>query len=434
MKIIDAGYFIGNGNERIAFWSHQHFLDHSMLTVRLSVLLRDLENTVGFTRGERISQSQVNNMNSWIRKKKSELSQFYSLGGDVVIIADTVPLAAYEIAYPSDKFYTVDLLYVLSADAITFQYSRCEGTTLTADPSVRELLSKAASSYHFTLDASVDITVLVTTVKTHKTLSFLTKISNGRMLMLHEAYFDTPEIPDFDKWFYGQIRQILSHFNEDLSEIAGSAPDWVNNIKLEKQELVGNEIARLSEQKKNIEGQIARQEELHVNYSILKSILFTSGELLEKGIATVMTHLGIKYLVPPGSETDLIINENDQYIAVEIKGVTGSASLKNSRQLEDWVNKTADQYHQEEVKGLLLINCYHTLPLDQRVHVIFPPNVIDFSKNRGHCLMTTASLFHMIQDFDAGNLDKNQILELMMTTNGVLDYPQEKTLPKTKRS
>lgn len=434
MKIVDTGYFVGNGNDRIAFWSHQHFLDHNMLTVRLSGLLRDLENVVGFRRGERISQSQVSTMNAWIKKKKSELSQFYALGGDVVIIADTVPLIAYAIDYPSDKFYTLDLLFVLSAEAITFQYSRCEGSTLTADPSIRELLSKAASSYHFTFEASVEIKVLATTVKTHKTLAFLTKITTGRMLMFHEVYFDTPEIPDFDEWFFGQIRRILFQLNNDLAEIAGSAPEWVNDIKMEKQELINNEISWLSEEKKKIEAQIAQQEELHLNYSILKSILFTSGKFLEKGIATLMTHLGIQHLIPPGSETDLIINEDDQYIAVEIKGVTGSASLKNSRQLEDWVNKTADQYDQEEVKGLLLINCYHTLPLDKRVDIIFPPNVVEFSNKRGHCLMTTTSLFQMVQDFDKGKLDKNQVLKLIRITNGVLHYPQETTIPTTKRS
>ncbi|RYF97096.1 MAG: hypothetical protein EOO02_21215 [Chitinophagaceae bacterium] len=373
-------------------------------------------------------------MNAWIKKKKAELSQFYNLGGEVVIIADTIPLIAYEITFPSSRFYTIDLLWVLSAEAITFEYSRCEGTTLTADPSIRGLLSKADSNYHFTLNTTSEIKVLATTVKTCKAIAFLGKITKGRVLMLHQVYFDTKEIPDFDKWFYGQIRQIFSHLNDDLSEIVGSAPDWVNDIKLENQELMSNEIARLSEEKKNIEARIERQEALHLNYSILKSILFTSGKFLEKGIATVMTHLGIQHLVPPGSETDLIISEEDEYIAVEIKGVTGSASLKNSRQLEDWVNKTADQYDQEEVKGLLLLNCYHTLPLDQRVEIIFPPNVVDFSKKRGHCLMTTTSLFHMVKEFDSGKLDKKQILALIRTTEGVLDYPQKTALPKTKRS
>jgi hypothetical protein len=252
--------------------------------------------------------------------------------------------------------------------------------------------------------------------------------------MLHEAYFDTAEIPKFDKWFYEEIRQIFSQLNDDLTEIAGSTPDWVNEFKLDKQELIRNEISRLLEEKNSIETQIAKQEELQLHYSILKSTLFTSGKFLEKGITTMMIHLGIQHLIPAGSETDLIINEDDRYIAVEIKGVSGSASLKNSRQLEDWVNKTADQYDQEEVKGLLLINCYHTLPLDKRVDVIFPPNVIEFSQNRGHCLMTTTSLYHMVEDFDKGTLDKGQILELIRTTAGVLDYPKNISILKTKRS
>jgi hypothetical protein len=163
MKIIDAGYFIGDVNERIAFWSHQHFLDHNMLCVRLSTLIRELEDVVGYRRGEKISQFQINSMIEWIKKKKSEISEFYALGGVVLIIVDTVPLTAYKKnIHPPGQLYYLDLLQIFSDETITFQYTRCEGSTLTSDPSIRELLSKGGSRYHFTLEASVEIKVLAT--------------------------------------------------------------------------------------------------------------------------------------------------------------------------------------------------------------------------------------------------------------------------------
>lgn len=161
-----------------------------------------------------------------------------------------------------------------------------------------------------------------------------------------------------------------------------------------------------------------------MKYEILKSILFTSGKFLETGISIAFEHLGINFLVPEGSLTDLIIREQEKYIAIEVKGVTGSASLKNSRQLEDWVNRTADQYDlDEEVKGLLIINAYNHLPVAERTGITFPPNVIEFSKKRNHCLMTTISLFNMIRDFDAKLLTKDKIIKLLINTDGVLNYP-----------
>jgi len=422
MKIADAGYFIGNGNDRIKFWSNDYFLDHGMLRIRLSVLKRELEEAANFDPRLQIDTRQIAIMKYWLDRKKNELREFYCLKGDIVIIADIRPMLIYRTDKSYEDYHKIDLLQLFTLGEFGFNYQPSEGVTFTPDSSIRELTSKAQSKYYFTIETDGNIKVLATTVKTLRPISFLSKIEKGRLLMLHHVSYDIHDIHDFDRWLFSEIVQIFSLANENLEEIALSSPDWIKDIKLEGQQRIAKELSVLREQKKQLEIQIETQDKFALNYEILKSILFTSGKFLEKGIDITLQHLDIHHIIPPGSETDLIIHENDQYIAVEIKGVTGSASLKNSRQLEDWVNKTALQYDVEEVKGLLLINCYHHLPLVERTGILFPPNVIEFSKARRHCLLTTRGLLNMVRDFDAGKLSKAQILDLILETAGVLNY------------
>lgn len=422
MKIADAGYFIGNSHDEIDFFSNDYFLDHHLLRVKLSSLKYALEELVSIRSDEHISSRQIQLMDHWIDRKTNEVREFYRLKGDIIIIADISPEHYYAMGEYSDNYHKVDLLKIFITPEFYPTYYPHTGTTFTTSSTIDELVSKSQGKYHFTIETDVVIKPLASTIKTSNTIAFVTKIDNGRLLMLNDLEFDNVNTRNFEQWFLKQTQQILGLLNEDLEEIAHSAPDWINEIELEEQGKISTVLEKLVEARNKIDEQIVCQHELALKYDILKSILFTTGEFLEKGIAIAMEHLGITHIIPDNSETDLIIIEGGRYIAVEIKGVTGTASLKNSRQVEDWVNKTANQYDQEEVKGLLLINCYCHLPLKERTGILFPPNVVDFSKKRGHCLLTTISLLNMIRDFDKCVIDKEEILELINRADGVLDY------------
>lgn len=160
-------------------------------------------------------------------------------------------------------------------------------------------------------------------------------------------------------------------------------------------------------------------------YSFLKSIIYTKGADLEIGVSKCLNHLGIRFTNPEGSNTDLIIEENENYFAIEIKGGVGSATKQHVRQLEEWVNSTASIHQVDEVKGVLIINTFHNIPIKDRNPINFPPNVIEFSEPRKHCLITTITLLNIINDFDNKVIDKQNILTLIKSTSGVLKYTKK---------
>lgn len=421
MSIGDVGYFPGNAERCIEFWSNDNFSDFNVLRLTISSIKEELNDIFTYKQGAPFSDNVASELTNLVKKKRIEIDEFYKLKGDVVIMLDSWPIIQYRNKYGDTV--KVDLLNIFLGD-MPISYVEKVGSTISPSPPFQNLISRARAKYYYTLKTNQNVKVLATTVKTREILSLVTRMDNGRLLLLNDLLFNGSSYDGFNEWLADEIRRLFSLLNENLAEIAEFAPDWMKDVEMESQGIVKQELDDLNVQKIAIENEIAIREQTVLKYEILKSILFTTGKPLESGICYVLDHLCIKYIVPQGSQTDLIIHEKERYIAIEIKGVSGSASLRNTRQLEDWVNRTADTYDQDDVKGLLIINAFNHLPIPERVDVVFPPNVIEFSRKRGHCLLTTVSLFNMIADFDRGALSKDRILELILMAEGVLDYHQ----------
>ena len=117
----------------------------------------------------------------------------------------------------------------------------------------------------------------------------------------------------------------------------------------------------------------------------------------------------------------MIAQYKDFVSVIEIKGLKGSGAKNNVRQLENWVNNYS-MTKNEEAKGLLIINTFKTLPIEERTALSFPPDMVNFSIQRNHCLILTLDLVNLYIDFEENLITIDEIALLLNACVGVLKY------------
>lgn len=198
-------------------------------------------------------------------------------------------------------------------------------------------------------------------------------------------------------------------------------PDWISDYHIGKESIELQNLNKFSMQLLDIKKSIDGIQSTLKHYSNIKSLLYLDGTPLELTVKNFLEKIGFVVEKPLGYDVDIII-KHDEFIGVlEIKGVKGSAAKSHVRQLENWVNNYSITNNQD-AKGILIINAYKYLPVNERVEISFPPDMVTFSIQRDHCLLLTVDLVNIYIDFEEKLININEIIILLKGCVGVLNY------------
>jgi hypothetical protein len=218
-------------------------------------------------------------------------------------------------------------------------------------------------------------------------------------------------------------------FLEDLYKVCKSVrnneepiklPEWTNNYCLpgeqsEKQHLktLEEKIAALEIEKDNTLKRLS-------NYLPLKQLWSATGNQLEDAAKLAFSELGFHLLPTEHGRDDIIMKWKDQIVVVEVKGQTKSAAEKNAAQLEKWAAMYKSD-HDITPKALLLVNTYRERPLSDRTEASFPDQMLKYTIDRKHCLMTTTQLCNLLL-YCRNNPDKQEeTIENLISTIGIFE-------------
>lgn len=236
------------------------------------------------------------------------------------------------------------------------------------------------------------------------------KIENSVIITLPNGdLFDYPES-------YLDLYNAIKSDYLDESEFELESPEWLSKYKILTEADIVKEISRIENEINELEGSLANYKNELVDVQKKKVPLWGTGQYLEDIISEMFSELGCKVYAPQDRTVDLVIEYNDFYAVLEIKGVTGSCKLKYSRQLENWV--TAHEV-KEMPKGIMVINTFRDIEPNQRDQKDFPDNVVDFSIARDHCLLTGIDLLNIYLTCLNEEDKIEQILTEMFTCVGV---------------
>jgi len=203
-------------------------------------------------------------------------------------------------------------------------------------------------------------------------------------------------------------------------------PEWSKLFLLPGEDAQRSLLFQKESELQKLIANISLLKEKLANTEKYKLLISGTGRALEVQVEAVLKELGFITSKVEQGRDDLIITYNDKVAVVEIKGVTKSAAEKHAAQLEKWV---AEYLTNKGIKpkGLLIINAYCDTPLDERSEPPFPEQMISYSVNREHCLLTTMQLLGLYFYVQSHPEEKDQIISELFDTKGIYErFPDYK--------
>lgn len=218
--------------------------------------------------------------------------------------------------------------------------------------------------------------------------------------------------PDFQADLLAAVSQLTG-------EATISRPAWADQFLTDQQQKLRDEI---SAQQDAIEQSRARLAALQLTDQQLAGrdqLYLGSGPTLEAQVEELLTLLGGETTTPEGNRADLRVTFPEGNAVVEVKGVTKTAAEKHAAQLEKWVS---DDHAENDVlpKGILAVNTWREIPLDERTGDDFPAQMLPYCTNRNHCLVTGLQLFVMRTQVEANPDHATEARRALLETTGVL--------------
>ena len=210
----------------------------------------------------------------------------------------------------------------------------------------------------------------------------------------------------------------------DLFYQEQTTPEWMEEIKMfdDAQQLMiierNNQV--IEEANENIS---SAMEKINKN-SEYKSILYTNGEELVNVVFEILeSMLGCDLSqFEDKKKEDFLFEKNGLVFIGEIKGVNHNVKSENISQLDVHYQgylEENEERDQGNVKAILVMNHQKNKALDMRVPV--HEKQINLAKRNGSLIVETITLLKLFERYIAGNITREECLELLKTNIGLLE-------------
>jgi len=425
MKILQIGpVFVDNDVVLLQFLSQKYILDYDTVYVDLSSLALEFTNFLTLQTGFTTPQKEENFL-VHINNRDKQINEFYQHGGNIILISNRNPIFEYVVRTPHGVHNTksIDLIKLFCFNSPQINYVSQLGDIVDNDSCLAELKQKCIFNFYAIIQNFEGIKLLWTH-KAQKVVSFYSIYEKGIFICLpgYKYKDNTPQIlVNTKKEVLSDLIELINFLKNGGGIASIVEPEWIKDYILANEDKYINEFFKLNEQLEVLKKQLEKQETGLKKYSDIKSLLYLDGNSLELKIKQYLDLLGFRTEKPSGYDADITIAHEKFFGVLEVKGVKGSAAKSHSRQLENWVTNYELQ-NDTAIKGILIINTYKNIPISNRNDISFPPDMVDYSTLRNHCLLLTIDLLNIIIDFENKLITTNEIAELFNNCNGVLSY------------
>jgi len=227
---------------------------------------------------------------------------------------------------------------------------------------------------------------------TSKAVASLIKVQRGYILLLPwmDWNFQYPSaFTESSARFIGAFEKLNEYLAPKKPRM--ELPAWSTHYGWQQERELRNNLNSFEKQKDDIAKLIEKtSKELDVEDKL--KILFTAkGDVLVNAIIEVFRSLGVKADGGDPGRDDISIEFDGKPVVAEVKGKKKSGAEEDAAQLEKWVAGFKAEKGVDP-KGILLINAYCETPLAERSEPPFPHQMLKYSTQREHCLITTLQL------------------------------------------
>ena len=189
----------------------------------------------------------------------------------------------------------------------------------------------------------------------------------------------------------------LSPFLHRLRPSKGSFafPKWSFLYTWQTEKKIRSTLSKLQETAAETAQAIASTSATLAQEEQLRHLFASTGDALVDAVIDALNELGAKAQRGEAGRADVVMEFDGLHAVIEVKGRKGSAAEKDAAQLEKWVAMFKEE-RDVDAKGILFINAFCDAPLAKRTEDAFPNQMLKYSKQREHCLMTSTQLLGMV--------------------------------------
>ena len=203
---------------------------------------------------------------------------------------------------------------------------------------------------------------------TDKAVGSYIPTESGLLLLLPslalEAIEDDDEYEKSSELFIESLKKLMNSLKNELGDY--NFPEWIHDYYLPEEKRIHESLRAIESE---LEGIMLKRDAIKIKIVELekyKFLLCGQGKPLENEVARILREIGFDVEFGTGNRTDLIIKYKENVAVVEVKGISKSAAEKHSRQLEQSISEYCVANDTLDCKGILIINAYCGLPLEER--------------------------------------------------------------------
>ena len=229
-----------------------------------------------------------------------------------------------------------------------------------------------------------------------------------------------PWMPNGKKAFWETISSFLLEQYKDFK----SVKEWVLKYKIPKLTQLEKSIY---EKQKSIDDLLKEKQQLESEkekYDRIRNVLlFFDGDILHDVCREVLNELGIDVEDGKIGREDLVYIHDEIHFVIEVKGAEKSTNKKHIKQLGSHITEYKNEY-EVEPKGVLLINPWRKLPLENRNtndKPNFPHEIMKLVELSKFTLLTTQQLFVAYCEKLDDTFKKEEFLNKVSSTVGIME-------------
>lgn len=429
MKILAIADFFGQHDlvDVDSFRSAASFLDYDAVVIDFSGIIHEYETMFDTNYQGRtyLNEYEAAQLMSDLGQRRSEAEEMLSLGRTLVVftpspqtyLVDTgrreVPRAARNLE-PKPILTEIDLLSIMPVEVRTTQ-SRGRNIEFSGQEPFASFGDKNRGRMEYRAYFTETVGTPLWTVKgTSRVVGSYLPYERGH-IVFSPAYADPEEDEAQELAFFESIEALV----KELSRSAGNSalPSWCHDYELPGENHLQRELEKSKSEMKELIARIEEQETVITELQEYKVLISGTGRALELQVRKVMEELGFEVTEGSRGRDDLILRHDDKLAVVEVKGVGKSAAEKHAAQLEKWVSEKLLSTGAAP-KGILIVNAQKDIPLSDRTEAPFPQQMMAYSENRGHCLLTGIQLLGIYLYCKENPDQKQSVVDRLLTTNG----------------
>jgi len=372
--------------------SYKNFLKNKRFKVDTRLLTQlDTNNSADLlTEYDAVILSFKNPIN-YIQERLEQIQNFLSISNKLLVIF----LNRYQKASPSETNHIIleELINRFKGNAGMFLIPKTSGSTFTVTEAGKnnifyEYINKEPKSWKISFRDEGYNFVNPLAINTDGDLVAFSLTDSK--INAYNVFL--PWFPEGEEIFWKTIERFLIQEKQDYKDV----DKWVNDYSfpklIELDEKIREKEERINEliiEKSSLEDEKGKYERIR------NVLLYHDGTLLNNVCKLVLIELGINARDGKTGREDIVFEYNGDNFLIEVKGCEKSANKKHIKQVGTHVLEYTHE-NEKEVKGILLINAWRKLPIEERGtrdKPIFPDEIMNLVNISKVALVTTQQLF-----------------------------------------